>query len=582
MNVRNSYLTSHALRNYLWASLLSSGAMQLTVTVDAIIMGHFVGSNALSAINLVMPLTMVISALSTLIGVGPAIMASKAIGNREYTKVNMVFSSAIFQAVFIGGCIGVGCWRFSSEIASLLCKNHYLLPYLTDYLQVLPWCFGLTILVFSLVSLIEADGHPHFATKALLIGALCHVGFEVLCVGYWDMGIKGAAYAMVVNNLLVVLFIAWGMHRYGVSYRWQFPRKNIANVTMAGLKEGMPMMMNDLLYSLMLFLLNAMVGAHLGELPLLHWAICVQLLMFVLVVVDCAEGAVLSIGGMLIGEKDGYGFYMLVRQLVILMVGLVLVVVLVVCCCPNCVAGLFGDGADMSAEWSSNVRIFSLMLVPHALSVFMRSFFQVLDRRCLGVLFSFLQVLLTVAGFWTLSHWAPSVVWWSFPLSAFLLLAVQAVFIAQLWRKRSNPLLATGGYDTNREVLELSVAYDKKPVLDALVQVSDFLERRSVNVASIMVVNICCEELMLNIVRHQSHNHRSYMDLHIVVVGGKVCMVLKDAGRPFNPVRPSRFINLEDNDVSLGLALVNNVCSTLSHKYMYGQNVVFAEFVNDK
>ena len=36
MNVRNSYLTSHALRNYLWASLLSSGAMQLTVTVDAI------------------------------------------------------------------------------------------------------------------------------------------------------------------------------------------------------------------------------------------------------------------------------------------------------------------------------------------------------------------------------------------------------------------------------------------------------------------------------------------------------------------------------------------------------------------
>jgi Na+-driven multidrug efflux pump len=347
-------------------------------------------------------------------------MASKAIGNREYTKVNMVFSSAIFQAVFIGGCIGVGCWRFSSEIASLLCKNHYLLPYLTDYLQVLPWCFGLTILVFSLVSLIEADGHPHFATKALLIGALCHVGSEVLCVGYWGMGIKGAAYAMMVNYLLVVLFIAWGMHRYGVSYRWQFPKKNIANVTLAGLKEGMPMMMNELLYSLMLFLVNAMVGAYLGELPLLHWAICVQLLMFVLVVVDCAEGAVLSIGGMLIGEKDGYGFYMLVRQLVILMVGLVLVVVLVVCCFPNCVAGLFGDGADMSAEWSSNVRIFSLMLVPHALSVFMRSFFQVLDRRCLGVLFSFLQVLLTVAGFWTLSHWGPSVVWWGFPLSAFL------------------------------------------------------------------------------------------------------------------------------------------------------------------
>ena len=66
--------------------------MQLTVTVDAIVVGHFIGSDALAAISLVMPLTMVVSALSTLIGVGPAIIASKAIGNREFEKVNMVFT----------------------------------------------------------------------------------------------------------------------------------------------------------------------------------------------------------------------------------------------------------------------------------------------------------------------------------------------------------------------------------------------------------------------------------------------------------------------------------------------------------
>ena len=68
MNVRNSYLISHAFRNYLWASLLSSAAMELTVTVDAIILGHFVGGDALAAISLIMPLTMLITALSTLIG----------------------------------------------------------------------------------------------------------------------------------------------------------------------------------------------------------------------------------------------------------------------------------------------------------------------------------------------------------------------------------------------------------------------------------------------------------------------------------------------------------------------------------
>ena len=582
MNVRNSYLTSHALWNYLWASLLSSAAMQLTVTVDAIILGRFVGSDALSAISLVMPLTMLISALSTLIGLGPAIMASKAIGNRKYRKVNMVFTSAVFQAVIIGGCIGIGCFGFSTEIASLLCDNSYLLPYLTDYLQVLPWCYGFTILVFSLVSLIEADGYPLLATKGLLLGGLSHIGLEMLCVGYWDMGIKGAAYAMLVNNLLVILYYALRMRKYGVSYRWQWPRKNIANVTLAGLKEGMPMMVNELMYSLMLFLLNGLVGDRLGEQGLFYWAICLQLLMLVLVVVDCAEGAVLSIGGMLIGEKDGRGFYMLVRQLVILIVGVVAAIALIVCCFPDSVAKLFSDDdAGMLAEWSPAVRAFSLMLVPHALSVFMRSFFQVLDRRWLGMLFSSLQVLCMVVGLWAVSHWAPSCVWWSFPLSAFLLLVVQLVFISVLWRKYGNSRLLSKEYDDNREVLELSVGYDTKPVLDAIGQVCNFLERHSVNNVSVMAVNICCEELMLNIVRHQSHKHHHYMDLHIIVMGGKVCMALKDAGRPFNPVLSSHQINLENSDVSLGLALVNNVCNTLSHKYMYGQNVVFAEFSNE-
>ena len=578
MNVRNSYLISHAFRNYLWASLLTSAAQQLTVTVDAIIMGHFVGGDALSAISLIMPLTMLVSALSTLIGLGPAIMASKAIGNRELGKVNMIFSSAIVQAVIIGGALGIGCRGFSTEIASMLCSNGHLIPYLESYLQVIPWCFSLTILVFTMVSLIEADGHPQLATKAMLFGGLWHIGVELLCVGYFNMGIKGAAYAMLVNNLMVILYFVMRMRRHGVSYRWKWPKNNIANVTGAGLKEGMSMMVNDLMYSLMLFLLNGIMGVCLGEQGLFYWAICLQLLMVVLVVVDCAEGAVLSIGGMLIGEKDNRGFLMLVHRQVWMIVVVVSAIMLVVCCFPNKVAELFSDGGVMSAQWPAAVRTFSLMLVPYALTLFSRSFFQVLDRRRLGMLFSTLQTLCMVGGLWVVSHWSPSLVWWSFPVSAYLLLAVEMVFVLFTKRKNSNNRLLPELKDDDREVLELSVAYDTRPVIEAIGQVCDFLEKHSVSGVSVMSVNICCEELMLNIVRHQSYKHHPYMDLHIAVGGGKVSMVLKDAGRPFNPVLDQRQTNFDGNNASLGLALVNNVCTTLSHKYMYGQNVVFAEF----
>lgn len=580
MNVRNSYLISHAFRNYLWASLLSSAGMQMTVTADAIVMGQFIGADALSAINLVMPLTMLVSALSTLIGLGPAIMASKAIGNRKFEKVNMVFTSAIFQAIIIGGFIGIVTRMFSQEIASLLCHNEHLLPYLTDYLQVLSWCFSLTILVSTLVSLTEADGHPKLATKALLVGSLSNVLLDILFVGYGGMGIQGAAWAMLVNHLLVITVFAFWLKREGVSYQWQWPKKNILNVTLAGLKEGTPMMVNDLLYSLMLFLLNSLVLASLGEEGLYHWALCMQVLMLVLVVVDGAEGAVLSIGSMLIGEKDRRGFYMLLRRLLLLIVVVVGGIALVACIFPEGVAKVFDEEQEVSAGWPSAVRIFSLMLVPHALSIFLRCFFQVLGFRLLGVVFSLLQTMGMVLCLWGMTHWCPTSIWWSFPASAFLMLLIQVGGIVYLSRRSTlsrDTFLITS--DNERKVIDLSVGYDTKQVLKSIEQVCTFLEQHTQKRMTIMAINICCEELMLNIVRYQSHKHNPYMDLHIAVAGQKINFVLKDAGRPFNPVLPSRDIHSEDSiGEHLGLTMVNSVCTTLSHKYMYGQNVVFAEF----
>lgn len=553
--------------------------MQLTVIVDAIIIGHFVGNNALSAISLVMPLTMIVTALSTLIGLGPAIMASKAIGNREYEKVNTIFTSAIVQAVLIGGAIGIGCRCFSSELASMLCSNRNLLPLLDSYLQILPWSFMLTITVSTLVSLIEADGHPKLAAKATVFGCIWHICIDVVCVGYLNMGIQGAAYAMLVNNLLVIVYFALRMRKNGISYQWALPKQNIANVTLSELKEGMPMMINDLLYSLMLLLLNGLIGASLGEQGLFTWAICVQLLMLVLFVVDVTEGAILSIGSMLIGEKDGRGFSMLVHRLVIMIVVAIAAIMMVSCCFPYKVASLFNDSTGLSAETVMAIRVFSLMLVPHALSVFLRSFFQVLNKHGLGMLFSLLQSLCMVTGLWAFTRWAPSSIWWSFPVSAFLLLAMEALFICLLWKRHSNRHLQYEWESNNRQGIELSVGYDTNQVVEAIGQVCNFLEQHGESGASVMAVSICCEELMLNIVNHQSHKYRPYMDLYIAVGNGKVCLSLKDAGRPFNPVLPSNRTNLEAPNVKLGLALVNNVCTTLSHKYMYGQNVVFAEFM---
>lgn len=577
--VRNSFLVSHAFRNYLRAALLSSACMQLTVIIDAVVAGHFIGPDALTAINLAMPLTTVVTALSTLIGLGPAIIAAKFIGRRHTDMVNSIFSSAMYQAILIGMLQGVLLYLFLPQVGSLLCSNDNLLPYLMEYIRVLPFTFFLLMIVYTLVSLIEADGYPHLATKALALGSLFNVVLDVVFVKYFNIGVTGIALAMLVNYLMVLLYFVCRMRREGVSYQWSRPRRKIIRVALAGLKEGMPMMINDLLYSLMIFGVNTILLFYYGAGELYTWAIFLQILLLVMVIVDCAEGAILSIGGVLEGEDDRYGLRALVQRVWLLVGGIVLVIVLVIFLFPNLIASLFGDSGEVPDSWSQSARILSLMLLPYALTTLMRSVFQILGDRMCGVFFSLGQFLLIVIGLYSAARWSSELLWWSFPIATWILFVVQFIYMLVLRNRKQIREFSIISPSEKKIFLDLSVAYTRESVIEAIGKVCSFLQEHKIPPAIEMEVNICCEELMMNTVLFQSYKTRSYMDLSLVLEENRIFLVLKDSGRPFNPVLAASTSDmLKSKDGQLGLFLVNRVCTMLSHKYMYGLNVVFAEF----
>ena len=549
------------------------------MTVDAIVVGNYIGVEALSAINLMMPITLLVTALSTLIGLGPSIMAAKAISNRNYGKVNMIFTSAICQGVIIGLIVAASISLFSVEIATLLCHDAQIYPYLVDYLQVIPWGFCLTILTFSFVSLVETDGHPQLATKALFVGSLTNIILDIFFVQVCGLGIQGVAWANIVNNIFVIVFFLLRFRSERVSYHWLWPSKNIVNVTSAGMKEGLPMMVNDLIYSLMLFLLNNLILVTYGSQGLFFWSICIQLLLLSMVVVDGAEGALLSIGSMLASGNDKNGFRIFVRQLVVAISAIVLLMTILIWLFPEEIAQIFSEESNDLTGWNTAVRVFSLMLLPYALNVFMRSFFHVLGYRFIGVLFTLAQLVTMVSSLWVTAHWKPQAVWWSFPISVSLLSLIQFGVLCLLYKRRQKGYNILTGIETDKVSIDLSVGYTTDDVLQTIDQVCNFLKQHHVSPQTIMCVNICCEELMLNIVRYQPHKRNPYMDLHVAVTENKVTLVLKDAGHPFNPVISVHDVSLQDTTEShLGLMVVNSVCTTLTHKYMYGQNVVFAEF----
>lgn len=63
---RNSFIVSKALKTFVMAAVLTAAASQLAHTADSMIVGHVVGQDAVSAINLVLPLVEVLNCISSM------------------------------------------------------------------------------------------------------------------------------------------------------------------------------------------------------------------------------------------------------------------------------------------------------------------------------------------------------------------------------------------------------------------------------------------------------------------------------------------------------------------------------------
>jgi anti-sigma regulatory factor (Ser/Thr protein kinase) len=133
----------------------------------------------------------------------------------------------------------------------------------------------------------------------------------------------------------------------------------------------------------------------------------------------------------------------------------------------------------------------------------------------------------------------------------------------------------TGGHTFDR-----SVRYNSNDVYDTLTGIDIFLKSINVEEEKAFKINMCCEELMTNIVKHSKGRIiKQTFDIHIQENSDGIYITLKDAGKPFDPVKYGKKEMQEKDDVKgnehLGLRLVTSVIPDITYKYMYGQNTVF-------
>ncbi len=558
LHTRNRFVTSKALKNFLSASILTSIAAQLAVTTDAAIVSHMIGTEAMSAINMVMPLTIVFSCFSILLGLGASVLAARAIGNHDKERVNRIFTISLFLLALSGTAVSLLSFGFCDSITGLICPDAQIYPYAQSYAEIISAGAIFLIISNGVNYFVSTDGNPGLVAKGVLAGAVANIILDIVLVRF--MGIAGSAIATVLNYIITLGIVSIHFFRKGSSYRIVNPFRKFGKHFAENIYEGLPLMLGNLFLGGAVFIVNKMILDAAGTDGIYIWSICLQLLMITFVVLNGVGNAMLSIGGVLAGEKDYNGLRILTKLCIGLVCGVLTLFVIFVLACPEALSAMFGAGKEGDTSMiNSSLRIFSLLLIPFAVTLVMRFLFQVLEHRILSLLLSVGQLAFIIGSLWAFIEISPKSLWWSFPFSAVMLIAIQFAATIALHIKKRNISAVTLIPERvgEEESMDLSAAYDREITENAMKKVEEFLLHRNIDSVKVKRLVESCKECA-ELLRKYAQGKKQSFDLHVRIIKEEVHMVLRAAGKR---------IDFDD--------ILKGETTGLEHKYMYGLNVLF-------
>ncbi len=183
--------------------------MSLNVLVDTIFVGQWIGSVAIAAINVVLPVSFFVAALGMSIGIGGSSIFSRALGQKNQEKALQTFGNQITLTFVLIVSLVVFCLYYTDGIVSAFGGRGLIFEPAKIYYTVLLW--GVLFLGFSMMgnNVIRAEGQPKFAMWAMLIPSVSNLVLDVVFIKFLNMGMFGAALATTVSYILCFVYILW-------------------------------------------------------------------------------------------------------------------------------------------------------------------------------------------------------------------------------------------------------------------------------------------------------------------------------------------------------------------------------------
>lgn len=396
MNIR---LSDHFSYSKLIRFTLPTIAMMIFTSiygvVDGVFVSNCVGSDAFAAVNLIMPVIMILGSTGFMIGTGGSAIVSKTLGEKKLEKASEYFSMLIYLCIVSGVILSAIGIIFIKPIAGLLGATGDIANNCIIYGRTVFFMMTGLFLQNAFQSFLVVAEKPKLGLAVTLLAGFTNMFLDFLFVYVLRLGVFGAAVAtgisQFVGAIIPVIYFASGKNNILHLKKCRFNKDIIIKTCINGSSE----MVTNMSMSLVNMLYNMQLMKYIGT----NGVVAYGIIMYV--------GFIFS--GTYIGYSLGsapvisyhYGagnkkeLKSLFKHSIILLVISSVIMTLLAEVLAKYLAGIFVSYDKQLLELTTTaIRIYSVSYLISELNIFASSFFTALNNGFVSAAISFLRMFL--------------------------------------------------------------------------------------------------------------------------------------------------------------------------------------------
>ena len=576
MLTRDNRFIKREYRKALFPIMFSVLGGTLNTFIDSCFVSQSMGADAMAAINLCLPIFLILCMFGSLFSNGASAVSAQEIGKEKLEESKYIYYSALIWCVLVGVVIMMSTPFVISPLCDFMAKDGQLRSLVYDYALVTMLGCIPTMMVYMPIRYLQLDGKPKQISIMMAIMIVIDIVLDYLFLFVLSWGMTGAALASVISTFIATVYGFIYLQK-GELFNFQIKKLKICH-TVDIIKFGAQSSLGNLWDSIKMFFLNSLVLSTLGAPGAAIWAVLNSLSEMSLSISLGVPQAAVAMVGVYYPARENAS----IKQIMNIQIAWGLVLSMgygfLLVALKEPIAMLFKVDQDL---FMPLICLGVALLFDTFVNIWIKYMNAIGFIGFAGILNLLRKVVLPVGVAYNIVNW--NMYFWAFlPFANILVVLIGGamLYLILLRSKRSSKPLSTvllldEELEREDKILDFSIHLTDDEICDAAERISGFCEIHKMDIKVLTKISLAIEELMVVLKNHYKED--MVADMRAFVTDDETGLQIRIAGDKYDVFEAAR---AEDADPVefMGVTMMEKLATMTNHYYALGINTLHIFF----